>query len=150
MALTTSQVRRYLAERVAKAGLSEAQSPLGPTAEPNSVIDRSFSVTLPSDIDSGMRTRTGGILRVEQSFVVQIAHKGKAKVGPSVWDVALDDRDKVRAQLLNHHDDGLKEAEGNIQYGGGETALLGGGLYLLTTLKWSIAFDLDLAVAGAA
>ncbi len=149
MALTTSQVRRLVADRVAVAGLVEAQSPLGPTAEPDSVISRSFAVVFPSDIDSGARVRTGGILRVEQAFVIQIAHKGGAKVGPGVWDQALDDRDRVRAQILNHHEDALKEAEGSIRYAGGETALLGGGLYLLSTLKWSVTFDLDLANAGA-
>ena len=149
MALTTAQVRRYAAGRVALAGLSESASPLGPTAEPDSVIHRSFSVTLPSDIDSGMRTKTGGILRVEQTVLVTLAHKGRAKAGPDVWDAALDDRDRVRAQILNHHDDGLREAEGSIRYGGGETRLEGGGLYLLTTLRWSITFDLDLTIAGA-
>ena len=33
-------------------------------------------------------------------------------MGPGVWDQALDDRDRVRAQLLNHPEDALKEAEG--------------------------------------
>lgn len=145
MALTTTTLRAGLSGRVATvSGLREAKGPLGVTLEPSTVIDRSYEVEITEDTDGGERVRAGARMSVTAQFVVRLVHKLAPKGGADVRDQAYNDTDAVRRALLTHAADGIRECENTITYGGSSREARGGGVYLLTTMRWAVRYDCSL------
>lgn len=146
MAFTSPQLRALLAARVAAiAGLREATGILGPSREPSTVVDRSFTVVLGQDVPAGERYTQAGEILLTQSFAVRLAHKLHPKDGPAAYDQALADRDAVRARVLQKVDDAARSIQGLIRYRGSiDPVVTGGGGYLLSEVQFVVDVPVSL------
>ena len=147
MAFTTPQLRQLFAARVAGvAGLREASGLLGPSREPATVVDRSFSVVMGQDVPTpGERYTQSGDMALTQSFSVRLAHKLHPKDGPAAYDQALADRDAVRARMLHKVTDAASPIQGLIRYRGSiEGQVTGGGGYMLSEVQFTVDFPVYL------
>lgn len=146
MAFTSPQLRQLLAARVAAvSGLKEATGILGPSREPSTVVDRSFTVVLGQDVAAGERYRQAGEILLTQSFAVRLAHKLHPKDGPAAYDQALADRDAVRARVLQYVNDAARPIQGLIRYRGSiDPVVAGGGGYLLSEVQFTVDVPVSL------
>lgn len=147
MAFTSPQLRQLMAARVAAvAGLKEATGILGPSREPSTVVDRSFTVVIGQDVPTqGMRYTQAGDIQLTQSFAVRLAHKLHPKDGPAAYDQALADRDAVRARVLQKVDDAARAIQGLIRYRGSiDPVIAGGGGYLLSEVQFVVDVPVSL------
>jgi hypothetical protein len=151
MAVSARMLREAVAVRIrAKAPeLVQASMPLGIAAQSQPGLTRGFFVRFGNDGGAGDRVRPGTLIRIRQSFAIELGHSIRALAkdgdGASVWDLALDDREAVRWALCNHNSDALAEADGSLEYLGCSTEVIGGGAYLITTLSWAVTYPQDLA-----
>jgi hypothetical protein len=132
--------------------LVPASQPLGVAAQSDAAINRSYFVGFGEDGGTGDRVRPGTHIAIQQAFIVELGHTIRAQAkngdGASVWGVALDDREAVRFALCNHADDALKLCDGSLEYRGASTAILAGGAYLVTTLRWAVTYTQSLEVTA--
>lgn len=145
----SSTLYRGLVTRLLRVpGLSEAHGLLGPGNEPNSVVDRSFAVSLGGDSDAGERVRAGEVLTTWLNWTVTLAHRVRVKdTERQAMEQVLQDRDAVRRVILAEYDDAIAPLQHHIHYDGTEApSVVGGGGFILTTIRWRVLHHLDLSV----
>lgn len=141
--VTYSELHSRIAARVETvSGFKEAIRPMSPVVDPNTVGDKRYGIELTTSNSANYRDKAGSSARIEHVVTIRFLRRLPPKGQNTRYLDALDNEVSIIRALMVQS--GTWQQDIRVLYSTSGREVLVGGEWLLSTMTFNIAHDLEL------